>query len=169
MSYVSEIGGSQEIQGRRSGYSCSYWLSFSRSGHTWCENSEYRFLLWFFLQQNCNCKQFLLYSLRSKLFVFGRAKNRSSFFTPKPHGNAYRAGYLLCYELLYQPPQPYRFCMYVQWNFKPWISILCTHVASPSVNQRFVVKCESEAHVRGSCLFTQPADTETPAFSRSPF
>ena len=154
MSYVSEIGGSQEIQGRRSGYSCSYWLSFSRSGHTWCENSEYRFLLWFFLQQNCNCKQFLLYSLRSKLFVFGRAKNRSSFFTPKPHGNAYRAGYLLCYELLYQPPQPYRFCMYVQCNCKPWISILCTHVAFPSVNQRFVVKCESETHVRGSCLFT---------------
>lgn len=146
MSYVSEIGGSQEIQGRRSGYSCSYWLSFSRSGHSWCENSEYRALLWFLLRQNCNCKQFLLYSLRSKRFGFGRAKNRSSFFTPKPHVNAY--------ELLYQPPQPYRFCMYVQCNCKPWISILCTHVAFPSVNQRFVVKCESETHVRGSCLFT---------------
>lgn len=92
------------------------------------------------------------------------AKNRSSLFTPKPHGNAHHAGYLLCYEL-YLPPQPYRFCMYVQCNCKPWISILCTHVAFPSVNQRFVVKCESAAHVRGSCLFTQPADTETPALS----
>lgn len=110
MSYVLEIGGSQEIQGRRSGYSCSYWLSFSRSGHTWCENSEYSVLVWFFLQQNCNCEQFLLYSLRGKRFGFGGAKNRSSFSTPKPHVNAYHAGYLLCYELLYQPPQPYRLC-----------------------------------------------------------
>ena len=124
VSYVLEVGGSQEIQGRWSGYSCSYWLGFSRFGHTWCENSEYRVLLWFFLWQNCNCKQFLLYSLRSSvpmwfrskersrndedgIFGFGRAKYRSWFFSSKPHGNACYAGYLLHYELLYLPPQPY--------------------------------------------------------------
>lgn len=60
-------------------------------------------------------------------------------------------------------------CSICHQSVKPWISILCTHVAFPSVNQRFVVKCESAVHVRGSCLFTQPADTETPAFSSSPF
>ena len=141
MSYVLEIRGSQEIQGRRSGYSCSYWLSFSRSGHTWCENSEYRVLLWCFVRQNCNCKQFLLYSLRGKRFGFGRAKNRSSFFNPETAWKRLPRRLLAVLWIVVSTTTTKQVLhVRVQCNYKPWISILCTHVAFPSVNQRFVVE-----------------------------